>query len=108
MVSGVRGGCSGSRGFRWGGLSRSGACTSMCASSWAGVAGLGCIQAGQSLNARNVRYEPHGPREHFPGAIFGQPKATRQHTDSDSSSSDSDTSSTPSGSSLTSAEENEE
>ena len=62
----------------------------------------------QFLNARNVRYEPHGLWEHFPDAIFGQPKATRRHTDSDSSSSDSDTSSTSSGSSLTSAEENEE
>ena len=62
----------------------------------------------QFLNARNVRYEPHGPWEHFPDAIFGQPKATRRHTDSDSSSSDSDTSSTSLGSFLTSAEENEE
>ena len=41
MVSGVRGGCSGSRGVRQGGLLRSVASTLMCASPWADVAALG-------------------------------------------------------------------
>ena len=50
-----------------------------------------CAVVQQFLNARNVRYEPHGLWDHFPDAIFGQPKATRRHTVSDSSSSDSDT-----------------
>ena len=41
MVAGVRGGCPGSGGVWQGGLSTSGASTSMYGSSWAGLAGLG-------------------------------------------------------------------
>ena len=57
------------------------------------------------LNARNVRYEPYDLLDHFPSTIYGQPKATRWRTDSDSSSL---SSSSLSSSSLTSDNQDED
>ena len=59
----------------------------------------------QILKARNVRYEPYGPWDHFLGTIYGQPKATKRRTNLGSSSS---SSSSSSGSSLVSKDEEED